>query len=723
MNYLIIAQFMVAAIFSSVALTHAFVWAKETEFKLHILFSLVVLAAGANAVSEAWFYQASSIESFTQAYRWYVNFSGLWLLALIWFIMYYSGLIRVKRWPAIVLTISVLLSILDNNFSSYGHVYTEVTGLREIALPWGEVIVLGVGIMNPWLFIAEFTQAGLLLLIWYACFFMWRKQEKRSAILMGGALSLFLIIFSLHTALVDSGVINSPYLTSYGFLLVVIAMSFDLAGQIIARFKLSQALVANEKRWQTLLNNVHLLVVSVDKDGVIDYVNPFYQHSSGYTDVELTGESFLCIIPENLRHNYAQGFDSVIQGNIQPHSNAQMLIQSGQVLTIFWSNVLLRDMEGGISGLLSVGTDITELQKTKEERDQALKNIQQVLAEVESLKNQYRDQVVYLRKEVDANVNSDEFIGESDVLKYILHKINQVAEHDTAVLIEGETGVGKELVARSVHNQSPRHHQPLIKVNCAALPENLIESELFGHEKGAFTGAEKLRKGRFEMANGGTLFLDEVGELPLALQSKLLRVLQEGELERIGSSETLKVDVRIIAATNRELGQEVKQGRFREDLYYRLNVFPITVAPLRQRLDDIPLLANAFIQKYSRAQGKKIDGIPQAVMNELKHYRWPGNIRELQNILERAVIVTANNQTLKLAERLTMIEEDKATVGEELYQGTLETIERNYIIRILTLTNWRIDGEQGAAELLGLNPSTLRSRMRKWSIKRSQKSK
>ena len=253
------------------------------------------------------------------------------------------------------------------------------------------------------------------------------------------------------------------------------------------------------------------------------------------------------------------------------------------------------------------------------------------------------------------------------------------------------------------------------------MPENLIESELFGHEKGAFTGAEKQRKGRFEMAHGGTLFLDEVGELPLALQPKLLRVLQEGELERVGSSETIKVDVRLITATNRELGQEVRQARFREDLYYRLNVFPITVAPLRQRLDDIPFLANAFVQKYARAQGKKIAGIPKVLMEELKHYSWPGNIRELQNMLERAVIVTEESRPLKLAEHLLGGQGEKDKEGEGLYQGTLETIERNYIIRILVQTNWRIDGKQGAAELLGLNPSTLRSRMRKWSIKRSQK--
>ena len=256
MNYLIIAQFMVAAIFFSVALTHIFVWARDSEFKTHVSFALVALAAGGNAISEAWFYQATSIESFTQAYRWYVNFSGLWLVALVWFIMTYSGLIRENRWPAIILTIAVLISIIDNVFSPYGHVYTEVTGLREIILPWGESIVLGIGEINPWILLAGLTQAGLLLLIWYACFFMWRNGKKYPALLMGIALSLFLIIFIIHAALVDSGTINSPYLSSYGFLLVVMAMSFDMAGRIITQSKLSKVVVANEKRWQTLLDNV-----------------------------------------------------------------------------------------------------------------------------------------------------------------------------------------------------------------------------------------------------------------------------------------------------------------------------------------------------------------------------------------------------------------------------------------------------------------------------------
>jgi len=297
-----------------------------------------------------------------------------------------------------------------------------------------------------------------------------------------------------------------------------------------------------------------------------------------------------------------------------------------------------------------------------------------------------------------------------------------VAVHDTVVLIEGETGVGKELVARALHDNSPRSDKPLIKVNCAALPENLIESELFGHEKGAFTGADKIHKGRFELADGGTLFLDEIGELPLALQAKLLRALQEGEIERIGSHKTIRVDVRIIAATNRELVKEVEKGNFRNDLFYRLNVFPITVAPLRQRLDDIPLFVNTFITQFSKKQGKHITSIPQAVLDQLLQYNWPGNVRELQNVLERAVIITPNDHPLALAEKLSAVTDLAPQVDTLSYQGTLQELERSYISQLLIQANWRIEGEHGAAKLLGLNPSTLRSRMRKWNISRSNQS-
>ncbi|MBN1545050.1 MAG: sigma 54-interacting transcriptional regulator, partial [Syntrophaceae bacterium] len=276
------------------------------------------------------------------------------------------------------------------------------------------------------------------------------------------------------------------------------------------------------------------------------------------------------------------------------------------------------------------------------------------------------------------------------------------------------TGTGKELIAAAIHNMSPRKERPLITVNCAALPGNLIESELFGREKGAFTGADTRRVGRFEIANGSTICLDEIGELPLELQAKLLRVIQHSEFERLGSSHTTKVDVRIVATTNRDLEEEVRKGRFRQDLYFRLNVFPITVPSLRQRKDDIPLMVQAFIERYSRKMGKQITSIQKETMKALQDYPWPGNVRELESIIERAVIL-CQGQVLQLADKLEI-----PSISLSTDVRTLEELERNQILKILSETQWRIEGKNGAAAILGLHPSTLRARMHKLGIVRPE---
>jgi chemotaxis protein methyltransferase CheR len=282
------------------------------------------------------------------------------------------------------------------------------------------------------------------------------------------------------------------------------------------------------------------------------------------------------------------------------------------------------------------------------------------------------------------------------------------------VLILGETGTGKELIARAIHSTSLRKHRPLMKVNCADLPPNLIENELFGHEKGAFTGASYRHKGRFEVAHGTTLLLDEIGELPLELQTKLLRVLEYGELERVGSSRTFKVDVRIIAATNRDLEAEVQKGRFREDLWYRLSVFPITVPPLRQRKEDIPLLVNFFIKRFNKEMGKTITSVPKTIMDSLLAYPWPGNVRELKNVIERAVITT-HGTTLELMSEFKL---EKETAGPKPQGKGLADIEYQFILETLEKTRWKIEGPSGAAQILGLKPSTLRYRMKKLGIQR-----
>ena len=375
-----------------------------------------------------------------------------------------------------------------------------------------------------------------------------------------------------------------------------------------------------------------------------------------------------------------------------------------------WTNArgeVLHDADGKIIKLRGSFQDISE-------RKQAEVALQKALQEVHQLKNRLEEENIYLREEVQLAHNFDEIIGQSDTIKYVLFKIEQVAPTDSTVLITGETGTGKELVARAIHHWSLRKDRALVRVNCAALSPSLIESELFGHEKGAFTGAAGRKIGRFELANDATIFLDEIGELPMELQAKLLRVIQEGEFERLGSSKTIKVNARMIAATNRNLKTAVEQGTFREDLWYRLNVFPITVPPLRDRPEDIPGLVEHFVKKFAQKVGRKILAIPPASMRVLNDYAWPGNVRELANIIERAVIST-DGSVLRLVDQL-----DQSKVeGPRRTDRTLEQMEREYIVRILQSTNWRVDGPRGAARILGLNPSTLRTRISKLGIQKA----
>ena len=338
--------------------------------------------------------------------------------------------------------------------------------------------------------------------------------------------------------------------------------------------------------------------------------------------------------------------------------------------------------------------------------------------EVRRLRDRLEAENVYLQEEIKTEYNFEEIIGQSAPVRQLLRKVEQVALTETSVLIQGETGTGKELLARAVHSLSPRKEHPLVKVNCGAIPMGLVESELFGHEKGAFTGALQQRAGRFELANGGTIFLDEVSELPLDTQTKLLRVLQEGEFERVGSSKAIKVNVRVIAATNRDLKQAIKDGSFRSDLFYRLNVFPLTVPTLRERQSDIPLLVTFFLSRYAQRLGKQIQGVTKETMDRLTEYAWPGNIRELQNLIERAVVL-AEGAVIRIDESMLGVE----TLAEDRGLQPLEDVERSHILRVLAETNWIIHGSQGAASTLRINPSTLRSRMQKLGIRKPDRSR
>lgn len=339
--------------------------------------------------------------------------------------------------------------------------------------------------------------------------------------------------------------------------------------------------------------------------------------------------------------------------------------------------------------------------------------LQKALAEVEKLKERLQEENTYLKQEINSAHDFDGIVSESPEFASVLESIAQVASTDATVLILGETGTGKELLARAVHSRSKRGDHPLIKVNCAALPSNLIESELFGHEKGAFTGADARRAGRFELADGGTLFLDEISELPIELQPKLLRVLQEGEFERLGGTRTLKVDVRVIAATNRDIPKQIADGSFREDLYYRLNVFPVRCPPLRERSGDIRLLVKHFLGIYATKVGKSITRVPDDIMQKLVAYHWPGNVRELENVIERAVIL-AKGAELQIGDWFRDSSLSDTSTGTQ----TLEEHERRYITQILEKKGWRVRGKGGAAEILDLKPTTLEAKMARLGIER-----
>jgi formate hydrogenlyase transcriptional activator len=346
-------------------------------------------------------------------------------------------------------------------------------------------------------------------------------------------------------------------------------------------------------------------------------------------------------------------------------------------------------------------------------RQRAEAELQARLAEIRGLQARLEAENVYLREEVDRAQDFDEIVGRSAALRKVLAQVAQVAPTGATVLLLGETGTGKELLARALHDRSPRRSRPLVRVNCAALPATLIESELFGHERGAFTGATAGKPGRFELADGGTLFLDEIGELPVEVQGKLLRVLEGGQFERVGGVRTHRVDVRIVAATNRDLLRAVAEGRFRDDLYYRLSAFPILLPPLRERREDIPLLVWAVVDRRQADLGRHIQRVPKRVMEALVSYAWPGNVRELQHVVERALILSPG-PTLRL-------EESFAPAGPGADGGRadrLDQVDRAHIVRVLERCGWRIDGRGHAAEILGLHPNTLRSRMQRLGITR-----
>ena len=453
---------------------------------------------------------------------------------------------------------------------------------------------------------------------------------------------------------------------------------------------------------ETILHSMPEFAYVFNKQDELVLWNKNLELILGYSADELYKKNVYEFMEESTRDINSEAINRIFTDKEEQSLEQNILTKSGKKIPVIdtanYANI------DGEEYLIGMAIDISKLRETEEK-------LRFAIVELQDLKDQLQSENIYLRKKIESWHGFEEIIGKSESLMHSLYRVEQVAETDTTVLLEGETGTGKELFARAIHKRSKRKNKTYVKVNCASLPATLIESELFGHEKGAFTGAIHKQIGRFELADGGTIFLDEIGELPIELQSKLLRVIQEGEFERLGNSKTIKVDIRIIAATNKNLEEQIGKNLFRKDLYYRLNVYPISISPLRDRITDIPLLAQHFIEIFNRTMGKDIKRISKKTIQQLQKYSWPGNIRELENIIERAVIIS-NGSSLSVEPIL------KPDFEESERLLPLAEYERRYIIKVLEKTYWRVDGPEGAARILDMHPETLRSRMRKLEIKR-----
>ena len=510
------------------------------------------------------------------------------------------------------------------------------------------------------------------------------------------------------------------------------------------RRQADEALKASETRYRRLFESAQdgILLLDAETGQILD-VNPFLLDMLGYSHNDFTGKKLWEIGPfSDITASMLRFSELQAKGYVR-YEHLPLQTKDSRLINVeFVSNVYLVDNKKIIQcnirditlrkqaeeGLQKAHAELEQRVKKRTEElsrvnehllqeieghKQSEKSLREALTEIKRLKEQLQEENLYLQEEISLIHTHKTIVGNSEAIRAVLHQIEQVAGTESTVLIIGETGTGKELIAHSVHNLSSRKGRLMIKVNCAALPPTLIESELFGREKGSFTGALSKQAGRFELANASTIFLDEIDALPLELQAKLLRVLESGEFERLGSPHTVKVDSRIISATNCDLGKAVSDGRFREDLYYRLNVFQIAVPPLRERKEDILPLVWSFVRDFSKRMGKRIESIPQKSVEALQAYPWPGNVRELRNVVERAMII-ATGTTLH-------VDIPKIAESRTVQSGSLEDVEKRHIIEALNTTGWRVSGKNGAAEVLGLNPKTLESMMQRLGIQRIKK--
>jgi len=538
---------------------------------------------------------------------------------------------------------------------------------------------------------------------------------EREYLLSGGDQSLLIVPLQVGGELLGSMNTSSARQRKPHSTLLI--SSFQQAAEVFAnalhRKRAAEAQQEGENRFRLVADTAPLMIWMSGTDKLPTFFNQGWLAFRGRTMEQESGEGWLCgVHPDDLNHclqTYSDAFDARTEFTVQ----YRLRRADGEYRWLAAHAAPRLESNGTFHGYIGSCVDITDQKLSEEMVLQTSDRLVEAHQQITILSERREEQTVLPREEVKLEHHHHEVIGHSERIRRVLKKAEQVACTDSTVLLLGETGTGKELVARTIHEVSRRRQRAMVKVNCAALPASLVESELFGREKGAYTGALTREMGRFELANGSTILLDEIGELPLELQSKLLRVLQEGEFERLGSAKTIKVDVRVIAATSRNLQLAVREGKFREDLFYRLNVFPMTIPPLRERREDIPALVWHFVNELSQRMGRSIEAIQARTMEAFKNYSWPGNVRELRNVIERFLIT--NTSTVFQADFAGM-----ETTPTGIHAETFEEVERNHILRIMGMVGWRVRGEGGAAQILGLKPTTLESRMQKLDITRPQ---
>ena len=510
----------------------------------------------------------------------------------------------------------------------------------------------------------------------------------------------------------------------------------ELEDQVFKLEKAEGRISDSEAKFRKVFEYAPFGAAMTDMDGKIVLANRAMCEMMGYTKSELEKMHFSEFTHPDDQSPNIELFQKLVSNQIDHYSMEKKYVRkSGQV---FWGSlavILVKETQSDETMIIGMVEDISRQKQVEEELKRHRDNLEAIVAErtseIRSLKDRLQAENIMLKQELADTHHYGTIIGQSLSIKSVISQIELVAPTKSSVLIQGESGTGKELVAREIHKNSDRKAHAFIRVNCAAIPKELYESEFFGHVKGAYTGAVKDRVGRFEAADGGTIFLDEVGEIPLSLQSKLLRVLQEGEYERLGEERTRRVNVRVIAATNKKLKEEVKKKTFRDDLFYRLNVFPIHIPPLKDRIDDIPLLASHFIEKLSKEMNLPKPQLTKANVLDLQAYDWPGNVRELENTIERAMILSRskklNFKTILEGEGILIVpdrhESERLSVDGILSADDLHTLERDNMVRALEHCNWKIYTDTGAAKLLGIKPTTLIERMKRMQIKKPKNEK